>query len=98
MDGKTYEAGIFAHSLRKMLFSEHIGLDSDISDPVSNKFFQLVDNIARSNTRIYDEVFSCIPSDEIASFSKLSERKQKKIKSPVDPVQARQQLKKIKVC
>ena len=41
MDGKHYEAGQFAHTLRKWLFREHLGLLSDtersVADPISDE-------------------------------------------------------------
>lgn len=69
MDGKPYLAGRFALSLRKKLFREHLGLlqsESDsgtiIDDPVTDSFYKDTwIQTAAINTKIYDEVFHCIP-------------------------------------
>jgi phospholipase D1/2 len=69
MDGKPYLAGRFALSLRKRLFQEHLGLlnmecepELDIQDPISDSFYKETwIRIAALNTKIYEEVFHCIP-------------------------------------
>ncbi|XP_015910970.2 phospholipase D1 isoform X1 [Parasteatoda tepidariorum] len=80
MDGKPYQAGHFACSLRRTLFREHLGLldksckTIDIRDPVSETFYKEVwIKTAALNTSIYEKVFRCIPSDEVRSFSELKE-------------------------
>lgn len=66
MNGKAYEAGVFAGSMRRYLFSEHLGeadLENptyDVSDPVSDAFFINVwSYVANKNTLIYEEVSHC---------------------------------------
>ena len=63
MNGKPYDSGIFAGSMRRYLFSEHLGeadLENptlDVSDPVCDAFFTNVWNyVANKNTLIYEEV------------------------------------------
>ncbi|GFR10586.1 phospholipase D1 [Trichonephila clavata] len=80
MNGKPYEAGHFACSLRRTLFREHLGLldqgnqSIDIRDPVCESFYKEVwIKTAALNTSIYDKVFRCIPSDEVHSFAELKE-------------------------
>lgn len=68
MDGKPYLAGKFALSLRKRLFREHLGLlnmesESEyVQDPITDSFYKDTwIRIASLNTKIYEEVFRCIP-------------------------------------
>jgi len=86
MNGQPYEAGKFALSLRRHLMSEHLGLldaqrDSpsgarrsiDVTDPVSDAFFiDIWTKTAAENTRIYEKVFRCYPTDQVSSFEELS--------------------------
>ncbi|KAL2231263.1 UNVERIFIED_CONTAM: Phospholipase D zeta 1, partial [Sesamum indicum] len=76
MNGKPWEAGKFALSLRLCLWAEHLGLHTEevaqTKDPIAEttyKHFWL--EIAESNTKIYQDVFSCIPNDTIKSRSAL---------------------------
>lgn len=66
MNGKAYNAGVFAGSMRRYLFSEHLGVADkenptfDVSDPVSDSFFINVwSYVANKNTLIYEEVRQC---------------------------------------
>ncbi|XP_061363302.1 phospholipase D zeta 1-like isoform X2 [Gastrolobium bilobum] len=72
MNGKPWNAGKFSYSLRCSLWSEHLGLHtgeiSKIRDPVANTTYKdLWSATAKENTRIYHEVFACIPNDQIHS-------------------------------
>ncbi|KAK2989819.1 hypothetical protein RJ640_014766 [Escallonia rubra] len=76
MGGKPWKAGKFASSLRLSLWSEHLGLHageiSQISDPVVDSTYK--DQwmaTAKTNTMIFQDVFSCIPSDLIHSRASL---------------------------
>ncbi|XP_042054133.1 phospholipase D zeta 1-like [Salvia splendens] len=76
MDGSPWKAGKFSFSLRLSLWTEHLGLNTEevdkIKDPIADstyKDFWL--EIAESNTKIYHDVFSCIPNDTIHSRSAL---------------------------
>ena len=84
MDGERYRAGRFAFSLRQRLFREHLGLlgqgksNTDIRDPVADAFYKGTWMRAASvNTKIYDEVFCCLPADSVTSFDGLSKMKAK---------------------
>ncbi|KAL0433968.1 UNVERIFIED_CONTAM: Phospholipase D zeta 1 [Sesamum latifolium] len=68
--GKPWKAGKFALSLRLSLWSEHIGLHSTevnkVRDPVIDSTYKdLWMATAKTNTMIYQDVFSCIPNDLI---------------------------------
>ncbi|KAJ0979908.1 hypothetical protein J5N97_015382 [Dioscorea zingiberensis] len=72
MNGKPWLAGKFALSLRLSLWSEHLGLRlgeaSVISDPVVDATYkEMWVAAAKTNTMIYQDVFSCVPNDLIHS-------------------------------
>ncbi|CAI8603501.1 unnamed protein product [Vicia faba] len=76
MNGKPWKAGKFSHSLRCSLWSEHLGLHTGeinkINDPVADSTYKdLWSATAKENTRIYHEIFSCIPNDQIHSRATL---------------------------
>jgi len=80
MNGKKYRSGVFAGRLRKYLFKEHLGLldpdaerqSIDITDPVVDQFWHGTwRRISNRNTEIYDEVFKCIPTNNIRTFANL---------------------------
>lgn len=44
----------------------------DITDPVIDQFWNgMWKRISRRNTEIYDEVFKCIPNDNVKTFAHL---------------------------
>ncbi|XP_072974720.1 phospholipase D zeta 1 isoform X1 [Typha angustifolia] len=70
MNGRPWKAGRFSLSLRLSLWSEHLGLRqgeiSQIIDPVDNTTYKDIwMATAKTNTMIYQDVFSCIPNDLI---------------------------------
>ncbi|KAJ3683672.1 hypothetical protein LUZ60_013899 [Juncus effusus] len=70
MNGNSYKAGKFTLSLRLSLWSEHLGLRQkeidQIIDPVSNSTYKEIwMATAKTNTIIYQDVFSCVPNDLI---------------------------------
>ncbi|KAF2313845.1 hypothetical protein GH714_018258 [Hevea brasiliensis] len=72
MGGKPWKAGKFSLSLRLSLWSEHLGIKAkeinQIIDPVVDSTYKdLWVATAKTNTTIYQDVFSCIPSDLIHS-------------------------------
>ncbi|GLT94856.1 hypothetical protein SLE2022_125730 [Rubroshorea leprosula] len=76
MNGETWEAGKFSYSLRCSLWSEHLGLDpgeiSLIGDPIlEDTYKKLWQATAEANTRIYQDVFACIPNDLTHSRAQL---------------------------
>ena len=91
MDGQPYKCGTFAGGLRKHLFREHLGLlgssqsnNVDVSDPVSDEFYINVWNsTANTNTLLYDELFSVIPTNSIPTL-KASREFQTKIRPLVE--------------
>ncbi|KZV19469.1 phospholipase D p1 [Dorcoceras hygrometricum] len=93
MNGKPWKAGKFVFSLRLCLWAEHLGLNIEevdqIKDPIAETTFKdLWCEIAKSNTKIYQDVFSCIPNDTIHSRSALRQSmnhwKQKLVNTTID--------------
>ncbi|XP_016433521.2 phospholipase D zeta 1 isoform X1 [Nicotiana tabacum] len=76
MGGKPRKAGKFALTLRLSLWSEHLGLRTvevgRIKDPVIDSTYKDIwIATAKTNTMIYQDVFSCIPNDLIHSRASL---------------------------
>uniref|UniRef100_A0A5B7AMQ6 Phospholipase n=1 Tax=Davidia involucrata TaxID=16924 RepID=A0A5B7AMQ6_DAVIN len=76
MGGKPWKAGKFSFSLRLSLWSEHLGLHageiSQVNDPVVDSTYKDIwMATAKTNTMIYQDVFSCIPNDLIHSRAAL---------------------------
>lgn len=79
MNGETYPTGVYAGRLRRFLFREHLGLLDfdpdrriDVTDPVSDAFYNGIwRRTSNRNTRIFDEVFKCIPTDNVQTFASL---------------------------
>lgn len=74
----TASVGKFAHSFRMKLFEEHFGVEpgtelyEKYQDPVSyHSWFAMQDHAMR-NCQIYDNVFGCLPSDNIVSFKQIN--------------------------
>jgi phospholipase D1/2 len=77
MNGKPFQASFFAHSLRLRLFKEHLGYDIDsnmedfLNDPLDEKFFKIIKEIAKSNSYYYKQIFNCYPDDEFLRFQDI---------------------------
>ncbi|XP_034925825.1 phospholipase D zeta 1 isoform X2 [Populus alba] len=76
MGGKPWKAGKFALSLRLSLWSEHLGLHAKeihkVIDPVIESTYKdRWMSTAKTNTTIYQDVFSCVPSDLIHTRAAL---------------------------
>lgn len=76
INGEPWKAGKFSHSLRCSLWSEHLGLHPgeihQIKDPVADATYRdLWSATAKANSKIYDDVFACIPNDNIRSRASL---------------------------
>ncbi|KAG0501093.1 hypothetical protein HPP92_001165 [Vanilla planifolia] len=76
MSGNSWNAGKFSLSLRLSLWSEHLGLHFDeitlIRDPVAEATYKDIwMATAKTNTMIYQDIFSCVPNDLIHSRAAL---------------------------
>ena len=105
MDEQPYKAGRFASSLRRRLFREHLGLlksdsdsDIDVRDPVADSFYKGTWlRIASLNTKVYDQVFRCIPCDDVTTFAQLREFQSQLPLAFTEPTVAKQKLAQIQV-
>nr|XP_003701686.1 PREDICTED: phospholipase D2-like [Megachile rotundata]XP_012136910.1 PREDICTED: phospholipase D2-like [Megachile rotundata] len=102
MNDIPFPCGKFAGSLRKHLFSEHLGLfktneDLDVTDIIKKSFYRDVWR-ARSyrNTEIFEEVFHCIPTDVVVNFNILKAYQADEPLSSSDPLLAQEKVKDIK--
>uniref|UniRef100_A0AAV1T1S7 phospholipase D n=1 Tax=Peronospora matthiolae TaxID=2874970 RepID=A0AAV1T1S7_9STRA len=71
MNEKPYRRGVTASKLRLQLFREHLGLSDDddcVSDPVSDRTWQSIKATASNNTKIFEAVFDCAPSNRMRAF------------------------------
>ncbi|KAF4320118.1 hypothetical protein BBO99_00002447 [Phytophthora kernoviae] len=69
---KPYRRGVAASKLRMQLFREHLGLSDDdlsIVDPTSERTWQYVKSTAAGNTKIFETVFDCAPSNRMRAFA-----------------------------
>ncbi|GAB6030258.1 Phospholipase [Chamberlinius hualienensis] len=101
--GNTCKVGRFASSLRERIFSEHLGMMEnddgekyDLSDPVSDEFFNNVwQKIASRNTKVYEEVFHCIPNDSVHTIHQMSDYVKETPLSSSNVEEAKIRLKKV---
>ncbi|KAL9265953.1 Phospholipase D zeta 1-like protein [Drosera capensis] len=93
MNGKPWSAGKFSYALRLSLWSEHLGLCAEdicrIHDPVADKTYKdLWMKTAMENTLIYQDVFACVPNDQIHSRAtfrqKMSQSREKNGYTTID--------------
>jgi phospholipase D1/2 len=99
MNGESFPCGTFAGQLRKSLFKEHLGLvgstkDVDITDPIIDSFYKDVWlKTSKDNTKIFDDVFKCIPNDNVRSFVTLKKYNDETALYKSKPEEAEKQLK-----
>lgn len=104
MDGQPYMAGQFSHSLRESLFREMTGtlvddVDISVADPICSAFYDSVwRKRANENTNIYNEVFRCLPTDDVHSWDDLTQWKKTMNYALcfADPNAAREKLRHVK--
>ena len=57
----------------------------NVIDCVSDEFYHMFKSISHQNTLVYDEVFKCLPSDNILNFDDLKNYPKKPSLSRTDP-------------
>ena len=68
MDGEKAPFGKFSGSLRQKLMQEHLAFDT-VQDCISETFYKDIWlRRASKNTKLYEEIFDCLPSDEVTNF------------------------------
>ncbi|KAG0127512.1 hypothetical protein HOY82DRAFT_490412 [Tuber indicum] len=77
MAGKPFRVGKFPHTLRLRLMREHLGIDVEpdmFIDPLNESFYQGIWNTcAQNNTKIYRQVFRCMPDNEVKTWAAYKE-------------------------
>jgi hypothetical protein len=58
----------------------------DVSDPVSDEFYDYFRGVARKNALIYEEVFLTLPSDRVRNFDHLNNYYEDGKLSETDPI------------
>lgn len=58
----------------------------DVTDCVSDEFYQLFKQTSNKNSQVYDDVFKCLPSDNIYNFEVLATYRDRPCLSKDDPV------------
>ena len=64
----------------------------DVKDCCSNEFFKLFREISHENTLIYDQVFKCLPSDNILNFTDLRNYPNSISLNKTNPFEAKKRL------
>jgi phospholipase D1/2 len=59
----------------------------DISDPISDEFYNYFRDTAKKNTLIYEEVFATLPSDRVRKFDQVSQYTEVPKLKETDPLQ-----------
>lgn len=103
MNGETFPCGVYAGRLRKQLFREHLGLigsgnsNVDVTDSICDSFYKDVWlKTSKENTKIFDQVFKCIPNNSLRNFASLRKNNDEPSLSKNDPEEAESKLKRIK--
>jgi phospholipase D1/2 len=74
IDGKPYSVARFAHNMRKRLWMSHFQLESEqeyeqnFEDIMSDTVWDFTRQIAKSNTKIYEELFDGIMSNNYTTW------------------------------
>lgn len=102
MNGSHYPCGKFAGNLRKHLMREHLGMFTkprhsiDLADPICDEFYKETwQRISAQNTKIFEDVFRCIPNDNVRSFLTLKKYGEEPAMNKTNPDEAEEALKKI---
>uniref|UniRef100_A0A1L8DQ51 Phospholipase n=1 Tax=Nyssomyia neivai TaxID=330878 RepID=A0A1L8DQ51_9DIPT len=104
MNGNRVKVGVYASGLRKFLFREHLGLIDpnpdgirvDVTDPIIDSFFcGQWQRTSHRNTKIYDEVFRCIPTDAVTTITGLKKYVEEASMAKVDPGAALKEIQRV---
>lgn len=72
MNDMPHRRGVVVSALRLQLFREHLGLadtDDSLIDPTSERTWLQIRGVAQQNTKIYETVFDCAPSNKMRAFT-----------------------------
>jgi len=59
--------------------------DIDLTDPISDEFYNYFRQVARTNTLIYEEVFAPVPTDAVRRIDQIDEYMKRPKLKDVDP-------------
>ncbi|CAF4403937.1 unnamed protein product, partial [Adineta steineri] len=91
-NGQRVRVGKFCASWRKRLFSMLLGIqfenpqNIDLSDPVSDEFYNYFRDLAKKNTLIYEEIFATLPSDRVRKFDQVGQYTEAPKLKDTDPI------------
>ena len=96
MNGSQVKCGKLVGALRKQLMNEHLGSHFDVQDCISDKFYKDIwFRTAAKNTKIFDEIFLCIPTDHVKTMEENKNYLSKIPLSRTDKFTAFEKLKEI---
>jgi phospholipase D1/2 len=78
LNEQKVQVGKYAYSLRKKIFKLHLGVyfknpnKIDVQDCCTDEFYNTFRATSHQNTLVYDQVFKCLPSDNILTFEHLT--------------------------
>ncbi len=61
----------------------------NVTDCASDEFFKMFKTISHQNSYVYDEVFKCLPSDNILNFNDLKNYGKQPSLFKTDPIEVR---------
>ncbi len=107
INGLPYRVGKFSHGLRCHLMKEHLGLldegsrgiDLEVENPLADKFYTTLLEIASDNTKIYEKVFfrKIIPTtQESWTFQDMEDWKTNEGLADMYPDQSKEELSKVR--
>lgn len=95
MNGKIVQTGLYAATLRKKIFKLHLGIyfnnpnKISVMDCASDTFFRLWKNVSKQNSKIYEEVFKCLPSNAAKTFPLMNDYVNEPKLGKTDPTKAK---------
>lgn len=89
INGRSCLVGRFTSTLRQTLMKEHLGMSEisdQLKDPLNDQFYRTNWlKVAKKNAQLFDQVFGCIPSNEVRTFHSLRNRSFKTHLGSTDP-------------
>ncbi len=92
------KSGKYAFTLRQKIFKLHLGIyfnnpkQINVNDCVSDEFYHMFKSVSKQNTMLYDEVFRCLPSNNILTFNDLKSYPKLPCLNKTNPVEVTNEL------
>ncbi len=93
LNGRSVKVGKYASTLRQKIFKIHLGIAQsnpariDVSDCAADSFYQMFRNISHQNSLVFEQVFKCIPSDNLLTFKSVQNNHKQACLKNTDPVE-----------